>query len=312
LHLHNEPVISLWEDKTGFNLHWFNFKRRILPQVLRFFVFMRAHNFKDLTGQVFGKLTVINLDKSGKNCRWNCLCECGVTKSIRASHILAGKINSCGCLLHRDSVRFIDLTGLKFNRLTVVSLNIKGKRTKWNCICDCGNECVIEANRLKKGISKSCGCFHKEATSKAKTTHGITVTNKRLYNVWRNMLSRCYKKNNENYKYYGGKGVVICDLWLSDNSIFFSWALSNGYTKNMTIERKDSNGNYEPSNCTFIPQSEQSQNTTISIGKEKVIEIKKALKNGVKIRELATKYGFHYDTIWGIKSGKSYSNVIID
>lgn len=88
--------------------------------------------------------------------------------------------------------------------------------------------------------------------------HGMRHT--RLYNIYANMKQRCYNKNNNNYENYGERGIIICDEWLKDNKSFFDWANNNGYSDNLTIDRIDVDGNYEPSNCRWVDRTTQNRN----------------------------------------------------
>lgn len=81
-----------------------------------------------------------------------------------------------------------------------------------------------------------------------------------LYNTWIGIKVRCYNKNSVDYKDYGNRGIVMCDKWKNDFKKFYDWAISNGWEKGLTIERKDFNGNYEPNNCEWIPMYQQSKN----------------------------------------------------
>jgi len=156
-----------------------------------------------------------------------------------------------------------DITGQKFGRLTVISKNDRpGHLTYWNCVCDCGNTAVIAGSRLKNGNTKSCGCLHDESSRKrAKmqfTKHGMCHT--RLSSIWSSMKTRCSNPNARAYKWYGARGITFCDDW-NEFEPFMEWALANGYSDNLTLERIDVNGNYEPENCKWIPFSEQGKNT---------------------------------------------------
>lgn len=95
----------------------------------------------------------------------------------------------------------------------------------------------------------------------AKTTHGMSRT--RLYRIFHDMKRRCYKPKDTSYSNYGGKGIKICKEWLDNQEVFFEWALNNGYDDNLTIDRIDSKGNYEPSNCRWITQKEQNYNLSM-------------------------------------------------
>lgn len=90
--------------------------------------------------------------------------------------------------------------------------------------------------------------------------HGLSKS--KLYRVFNSMKQRCYNKNNEKYKNYGGRGIIICDEWLQDRKTFFDWAFENGYNDTLTIDRIDVNGNYDPDNCRWVTNNEQMWNRT--------------------------------------------------
>jgi hypothetical protein len=153
----------------------------------------------------------------------------------------------------------IDLRGKKFGRLTVISVFGKTKsfNTIWLCKCDCGKEVTVINTNLTRGNSKSCGCVNIEKICERNTTHGMTGTP--LYKVWVSMRNRCNTKSCSTYKYYGGRGIKICNEWQEFNN-FYNWALKNGFKEELTLDRKNNNGNYEPSNCRWVTQLMQSNN----------------------------------------------------
>lgn len=128
----------------------------------------------------------------------------------------------------------------------------------WNCVCDCGKQTVVLGYNLKKGITKSCGCLQKETTSNKHYLHGDS--HRRLHGIWTNMKSRCYNTKVCSYINYGARGIKVCDEWRNSYMAFKMWALTHGYKDNLTIERMDYNGNYEPDNCCWIPINEQAAN----------------------------------------------------
>lgn len=232
----------------------------------------------DLTGQRFGRLTVIEKDvphitKGGKNVAyWRCKCDCGVVTSVNTQKLRNGHTTSCGCAKHDIKGSFEDLTGKRFHRLVVIRYLDKSERTtrgyNWLCKCDCGNTVKANAYKLKDGSQKSCGCLKEEMKPiLGRMTRKYKYSNKRLYSVYKSMLSRVYDESAREYKNYGGRGITVCDEWLGLNGYdtFAEWAYSAGYDDNAkhgicTLDRKDVDGGYSPSNCRWVTNDEQQNN----------------------------------------------------
>lgn len=153
---------------------------------------------------------------------------------------------------------FKNLTNQKFGRLLAICPTKKRKHrfVVWLCRCDCGNLVEAKSGQLASGGTKSCGCLQKERTKQVHTTHGDAAKKTRLYRTRTNMKQRCYDRNNIAYHRYGGRGIEICDKWNNSYPAFKAWALANGYADNLTIDRIDNDGNYEPSNCQWLTRSE--------------------------------------------------------
>lgn len=157
------------------------------------------------------------------------------------------------------------MIGRKFGKLTVLEECEERKRRSkvYKCLCDCGNITNVVGYRLRNGTIRSCGCLRKEVNATLKAKHGKRYT--RLYNIWLNSKQRCYNTKSRDYKDYGERGIKICDDWLHDFMSFYDWAMSNGYQENLTIDRIDVNGNYEPSNCRWVDQKTQQNNKRTNV-----------------------------------------------
>jgi hypothetical protein len=146
----------------------------------------------------------------------------------------------------------IDLTNQRYGRL--VALNPTDKRSAsgsiyWLFQCDCGKQKVIDSNQVRMGLVKSCGCLHAPH-------HGSKT---RLFTIWVDMRQRCRPIINNSTKYHGAKGIKVCPEW-NDYPTFEKWALENGYKDNLSIDRIDYDGDYEPSNCRWATNKQQNNN----------------------------------------------------
>lgn len=179
--------------------------------------------------------------------------------------------------------RIKNLTGNKYGLLTVIKMRKeRGKHNEvfWICQCDCGNLIDVRANSLQQGKTTSCGCSRKK--------HGMNDT--RLYRIWNGMKNRCNNPKRKDYHKYGGRGVSVCNEWNNFIS-FLEWAELNGYADELTLERIDVNGNYEPDNCIWATPIEQANNKTNTPHIEYNNEI-------VTLKQLSELTGINYQTLF--------------
>lgn len=151
--------------------------------------------------------------------------------------------------------------GEKYGLLMVISElpnRTKCGKRQFTCICECGNQIVTVGTALTQGKTKSCGCYKRKRIQESNTKHGMSHT--KLNHTYRHIKDRCLNQNCASYENYGGRGIKICDDWKNDFSAFAEWAMLHGYEEGLTIERIDNDGDYEPSNCKWIPKSEQPKN----------------------------------------------------
>lgn len=158
----------------------------------------------------------------------------------------------------------IDILGEKFGRLTVIKENGRNKHNQmlYECECICGKKVLVLSYDLRHGVVKSCGCLKRDRgynlAKEYRLKHGRTGT--RLYKIWHGMKTRCKNVNSKFYKYYGARGISVCDEWDRNFKNFYEWAIKNGYDENLTLDRIDNNGNYEPSNCKWSTRQVQMNN----------------------------------------------------
>lgn len=161
--------------------------------------------------------------------------------------------------------------GKRFGRLVVVgsAAPLENGRSRWLCRCDCGVEKEVSASCLSQGRTKSCGCLRRENAAKrspkanaARTKHGHAREDKGdrhpLYRTWQGMRERCRDPGNVSYKYYGGRGITVCERWESFEN--FLADMGEKPSPDLTLDRIDNDGNYEPGNCRWATPEQQTKN----------------------------------------------------
>ena len=208
-------------------------------------------NISSALGTVFNYWTII--DYAGRDKNSNklvvCQCKCGIEKIVRFQALRSGRSTKCKDCYTRKFRLENDLSGQKFNKWTVLYLaSIRRRNAYYMCECDCGRKEEIAGWSLNKGRSGACpNCRVK--------THGMTYTS--TYKIWRDIISRCTNPNLSAYKYYGGRGIKICDRWKK----FENFLEDMGERpEGLSIDRIDNDGHYEPGNCRWTTWSVQAKN----------------------------------------------------
>ena len=164
-------------------------------------------------------------------------------------------------------------------------------RYYWHCRCECKNECDVLGTLLNSEKVKSCGCLQKEIltlNNKSRVVHGKRYT--RIYRIWENMKNRCCNENHIEFYNYGGRGIKVCNEWATNFQSFYNWAITSGYSDNLTIDRIDNDKDYCPNNCRWATMKQQVRNRSNTL---------KVNYNGIEkpLAEWCEKLDMNYDTV---------------
>lgn len=199
----------------------------------------------------------------------------------------------------------IDITGRKFNRLTVIRRLGRDvwHQYFWECRCDCGQICSVRGHEIRSGRTKSCGCLwresiilHNQTYTHPKRPHMPKSPRTPEHQVWSNMKQRCYNQNHARYKDWGGRGIRVCDEWLNSFQAFLSHVGLRPSPVH-TVERINNNGDYEPGNVHWALPVDQARNrrdnrVIVFNGESKILG------------DWAKQYGLRFGCLhWRLKNG---------
>lgn len=246
-------------------------------------------------GKRYGRFTVIGFEYKKRGVKnpankpyFKCTCDCGVTKLVCRYKLLSGHTRACGCQKLANTKEYL---GKKFGRLTIEKFSHIGERGEsfWVAKCECGEVRKFNISNLKRGVTKSCGCYHKDIISSLNKGHGLYMANE--YKIWSSIKARCLNPNNPGYKNYGGRGIKVCKQWEEDFMNFYN-DMGKRPSKKHSIERVDNNKGYNPENCIWATIDAQANNKRTC----RLITYKGQTKN---LTQWSKKLGISYDALRG-------------
>lgn len=243
-------------------------------------------NRLEISGLKFNRLTAVGptMEKRRGCFLWEFMCDCGRTTKALATKVKCGDVQSCGCLLKTRRIGLEDLAGRSFYKLTAIEfVEKRGSNDYWRFRCECSTEAILRASHVLSGHTKTCGCGRYSSAPRKKDCLA--------YKSWSSMLLRCYNPKNDNYRFYGEKGVSVCDRWRGSFDLFLE-DMGPRMSRDLTLDRIDGSKGYYPENCKWSTKAEQSNNCSNNFK----IEYDEKLYT---LRELSNISGINYRILYG-------------
>lgn len=226
-------------------------------------------------GLKYGRLTITEEKFIDKKRIAFCVCDCGKPHSVNVHKLRIGHTTSCGCFNQENlkKPKLESQSGKKYGRLLIIhDYLMGGNKRKVDAVCDCGKKLTTFLNSLRSGNTNSCGCYRSESVTNNNTTHNMSRSSE--YHCWATMIQRCTNPKNKKYLYYGGRGISVCQEWMSFQN--FINDMGKKPSPNLSIDRINNDGNYCKENCRWTDHFTQMNNTRKNVKKYSVHQLEEA------------------------------------